>query len=512
VNATGSATVPKELADAPIPGASLPSRALRLALAAASCFLVALPFLAVTFPPIADLPQHVAQIPLFFDALQNPDSLYRIQWLIPYSLSYVVIGAAWILSAPESAGRIAFIVVGLLWTVTAHALAGTRRRCPEAAVLASVLYFNHSLYWGFLSFLSGWPAFALWFCLVSRRRSERFRWFDVPLFLGGGVLLYLSHALWLVAGAIWFVVASLVLRAPLRPSILRFASFAPALAAVILWARQVAAAGFTSATLWDQGPLGRLSPFWLVDAVLGGVRGPLENVMVALLAMWVLLSLWQGRRNLAQTMDRELLLAAGLLSLWVFILPYKHSNTIHFASRWASPAFVMLLLALPAPALPAAVRRGTALVVLAVFVLATAQAWRYFERTECAGLEQVLSALPAGQRVIGLDLVKTSEVIKGRPFLQMFAYAQVRRGGELNFSFADFPPALVVYKARRHPQWTIGLEWFGENVQLQDLAHFDYAVVNGEESEHARAAAVPELVPVTAGGRWRLYRVGGARP
>src|SRR5262245_37973151 len=52
--------------------------------------LLALPFLAVRFPPITDLPQHVAQIRLFLAALADPDGAYRIQWFTPYSAAYVV--------------------------------------------------------------------------------------------------------------------------------------------------------------------------------------------------------------------------------------------------------------------------------------------------------------------------------------------------------------------------------------------------------------------------------------
>jgi hypothetical protein len=40
---------------------------LRLSLALVSCVLVALPFLAVSYPPITDLPQHTAQVRLFLE-------------------------------------------------------------------------------------------------------------------------------------------------------------------------------------------------------------------------------------------------------------------------------------------------------------------------------------------------------------------------------------------------------------------------------------------------------------
>jgi hypothetical protein len=484
----------------------------RVALAAASCVLVALPFLSVTFPPITDLSQHAAQIRLFLDAVHGADSPYRIQWLTPYSLAYVVLGAAWALSSPGNAGRLAFMVVGVLWVVAAHGLALKRGRSPEAAVLASALYFNHAMYWGLYSFLFGWPVFTLWFALVSRRRAQPFRWFDVPLFLGGALLLYLSHALWLATGAAWFVLAALVLRAPRWPSVLRLASFLPVLVLAAVWYPTLAAAGFTSPTRWRQTPTGRVSFSWLVDSILGGIQGPVEYVMVGLLAAWILVSLWQNRERLASAADRELCLAAGLLALWMLVLPDVHSNTILFASRWAAPAMTLLVLGLPAPVFTTALRRGATLAIVAVFAVTTTVAWRQFERIEGSGLPEVLRALPARARVVGLDLVKTSDIIKGRPFIQTFAYAQVYRGGELNFSFADFAPSLVVYKARRQAPWTSGLEWFGEAVQPRDLAYFDYAIVNAPAEQQARAAVTPGFMPVTDHGRWRLYRLGKVPP
>src|SRR5215813_10159706 len=82
---------------------------LRVLLATVCCLLLAVPFVSVRFPPITDLPQHLAQIRLLHDAVANPDSVYRIQWLTPYILSYVPLTLAWQLAPSESAGRIAMI-------------------------------------------------------------------------------------------------------------------------------------------------------------------------------------------------------------------------------------------------------------------------------------------------------------------------------------------------------------------------------------------------------------------
>src|SRR5262245_39040015 len=79
--------------------------------------LVIVPFLYVRFPPITDLAQHAAQIRLFLTALADPEGAYRIQWLTPYSAVYAVLGAAWALSTPVNAGRLAVLALGVLWTL-----------------------------------------------------------------------------------------------------------------------------------------------------------------------------------------------------------------------------------------------------------------------------------------------------------------------------------------------------------------------------------------------------------
>ena len=66
-----------------------------------------------------------------------------------------------------------------------------------------------------------------------------------------------------------------------------------------------------------------------------------------------------------------------------------------------------------------------------------------------SGLKEALSAVPSTPRVLGLDFVKESAFIKGRPFLQTVAYTQALKGGEINFSFAEHASGIVAYRERR---------------------------------------------------------------
>jgi len=106
-----------------------------------------------------------------------------------------------------------------------------------------------------------------------------------------------------------------------------------------------------------------------------------------------------------------------------------------------------------------------------------------------------------------LSYLKESAIVRGRPFIQVFSYAQVYRGGELNFSFADFGPSLVIYRTPRQLAWTSGLEWFPERAKKSDLMFFDYAIVSGNDRLHETVRQDPVLIPLTTEGHWRCYRI-----
>jgi hypothetical protein len=479
---------------------------LRVGLAIVCCVFVAVPFLVVHFPPVSDLPQHAAQVRLFLDAVQNPNSIYRVQWLTPYSLVYVVMGGAWALVGPENAGRIATLVIGVIWTVVAHLAAARRSRSVEAAILASVLFFNSSTYWGFLSFLIGWPSFLGWVILTTRPSERGFGLRDAALLVGTSLLLFFSHALWFAVGLAWLGASILLFRPPLRIAVARCACAVPVTILALVWYAEFAVK-FATPTVWADPPWARLSPVWLTNAAFGGLYGPIEYAVFAGIAIWMVLGIVQNWSRIRESIDKPLL-AAGLFLLTIsLVLPYKYENTIQFSSRWLAPALILLLLALPTPAIAPRLVMAWAAGLLAAFCLSTALVWRSFERVELAGLATALDALPPSPSVLGLDFAKESQTIKGRPFLQSSAYAQVVRGGRLGFSFAEFPPMLVIFdKPQPHP-WTVGLEWMAEQATSNDIQHFDYVLANGAPDILTYLTTRPDLEPVTTEGRFWLFRV-----
>jgi len=483
------------------------SLSLRVGLGLASAACVAVPFLLVSFPPCTDLPQHVAQVRLFLDAFTNPDSAYRIQWLTPYSLVYTVLGAAWAVVAPLQVGRVALAALAVWWTAANHLLASRLRRPPESAAVASILFFSPILYWGFLSFAMGWPVFVLWFLITTREAESSSDWKEAPGLFVGAVLLYVAHALWFAAGMSWLALESLVSRRPLQRIVIRLLAVSPVVVAAAIWYPKLAAAGFVSATVWQVSPIGHLSFSWLVNGAFGGLWGATEYAAAAFLTGW----LWLGwRARAGSPIDRRLLAAGAMFFAFALLLPYEHMNTIEFAQRWLPPALILALLALPAPAFDPFLRRFASVALVFTFCAATTMAWLRFDHSELSGLREALAAAPRAPRLLGLDFVKDSKIIKKRPFLQIFAYTQVLRGGQINFSFADFAPSLVINRSREEHPWTVGLEWEPEHLKPRDLEHFDYVLVNGTSAMHDLFRKQFPVAPLTEHGRWRLYRITGS--
>jgi len=257
----------------------------------------------------------------------------------------------------------------------------------------------------------------------------------------------------------------------------------------------------------DIAVLGRLSFPWVADASFGGLQGIADYIFAAVVMAWTVTAVTQHRKNLFDAADRELLLAAAMFFTVALVLPDAYMTTILFSKRWVPPAMILLVLAVPAVSWAPIVRHVAALVLLALLCSITAGTWMLFQRQELTGLREALAAIPPRSRVLGLDMVMKSDLIKGRPFLQVFAYSQILRDTSLNFSFAEYPSNPVVYKKRFQSAWTPGLEWLPWRAKASDLDYFDYVLIHWNRSL-TWVLNDPRLISVTRKGDWRLYSVG----
>lgn len=481
--------------------AAPPDRGARWAAFLVSAGLLALPVLAVRFPPVTDLPQHVAQARLLFEAAE-PGSPYLVQWWTPYSLAFVPLAVLWRVLPPLAVGPVFLAALGVAWAACLHRLAARRDRPAANAAIATAFFLSRPLYWGFVSFLAGFPLFLLWVDLTAPAPRDR------PPARGAllaalAVALYFCHALWFAAALLWLGGVSVLVPESRREAPRRALLLAPVVALAAAWFFAFRSGPSASETLWTSLPA-RFAPGALAESALGGLRGPTEALFLGAAGLCLVWGL--ANRASRSALDGRLLAASGLLAALYAVLPDFAVRTTAFHSRWLPAAVALAVVALPGPKGRIGTWVGTAL--LAALGVRTAVAWRTVERDELTGLRESLSALPDRPRTIGLDFLKTSATVRGLPFLHVPAYAQVVRGGTLNFSFAEFGSTLVVFGPGAPPRrWTTGLDWNPDQVRWSDFLQFDVALVGAAPELHRKFSSSGPLEPLTRTGLWRLYRI-----
>jgi hypothetical protein len=164
---------------------------------------------------------------------------------------------------------------------------------------------------------------------------------------------------------------------------------------------------------------------------------------------------------------------------------------------------MLLLLALPAS--QARWTKAAALLLAAGFAVVTTLAWSVHAELELSGLRESLASVTGPRSVLGLDYRADASILRGRPFLQDFAYFQAEHGGELSFSFAEHQSGIVALARPRTLRWTQGLEWYPQRLQPRDVDAFDCVLVNGTDDDHSRFSERFGLRSPVAQGYFRVY-------
>jgi hypothetical protein len=472
-----------------------------------------LPFFVSHFVPATDLPQHLAQIKMYTEVISHHQpTQYAVHIFGANLLVYWLLLGNWMIFPPILAGKITILMIALFWLIAILALARVSKRSFVVALFCVPFIFNSSLYWGFINFLIGFPLFVLWYIYILNDVIQPPGIKKAVLTILLSLFLFFAHALWLLVALIVLGVTDIVEKIKIKNIFWQLISLTPVVIIAVVWYQKLAAfrsgLGFDTAPHWFVSPLERLNPEWIVNSVFGGLRGSIEWIIFIGIIIWIVLALYANRGELWKSINKKQF-AAGLVFLTiVFFAPNKYMNTISFAARWFPVAMIFIVMSIPPPKFLSQFLFIYVFFFLFTFSLITTLIWHKFEANELSGLSGALQKIPENQSVLGLDLVKESNCIKGRPFLQTFAYAQVLHGGTLNFSFAEHYSGIVDLKSVQiHSSWTHGLEWSAERVKFEDFDHFDYVLVNSQVNFYpVFNSIIPVLEPITTNGRWRLYK------
>lgn len=469
-------------------------------IAFAACAAAAtIPLLVTGMLPMADLPEHMAQIAIwkhFRDDCHHFYEVFDVSLATPYLLGSVTTAALAAVMSVSAAVKLTVWISILLMPLSLRALLRRGGGDPWLSLLGFPLAYGYAFYWGFLNFSLAIPIgiFSLALLLDERPRGV------ARTLLA--LLLMSAHALMFLFCAIVTVVVAAVRRSPrlllpLAPAATLFAIFVVRLRQ----GEQSARAGIT----W------KLSTVRFVDfpsLLFANAWEPAGLVLVAAMATAIAVARPRVTRDPARWSF------FGVASLIYFAAPHGA-----FGSAFLYPRFAVLIAAGAlllfdrSPAASARARMVSRAIVVAIVVVwmgVLAARFRRFD-AEVEEFERLVATMPANRRVAQFNVLPFSDHVPGPVFWHFGALYQVRRGGIAAWSFARHYPQVVRFRRGAEPVVASestpleGIDWAG-------IRQYDYLLVRGQDARRQIFRDAP--VPITLrarSGSWWLYETPRAR-
>jgi len=491
-------------------------RGLRLAAVLAGLGL-AVPLWVGRFVPLLDLPQHLAVVAVLRnhgDPTWGFARFFDVQWgeFTPYWSFYLATGLlSWTMSV-ETAARVYLTVYALAFPWAGIAVCRAFGRSPWLGLLAAPLALNTNLYLGFISYATGVLGLLLLLAVFEGHRQEAAPR-RAALLVVGGIVLFFTH----VQAFAFFVAAALLLAAtqpalawraragrllPLLPALLGL--LAPWLYIQFVAAREGVAGRYTF------GRLARLRASFqppgealadLPESIAGAFQ---DGSDLCLLGAWLVLVVW-ARPGLRRP---RVLLPALLALVLYFAAPMSIAGQWNIGPRFAWLAALCVL-----PALQVSEARATAVgAMAAVLAIATgvnaARVHVAFDR-EAGALDEALSAIPRGTRVMALVFDPRGAVLDKWPYLHAGQYAMVRRGGMTAANLGRVP--VFPIRLREAPAYPSVDAFRPGDFRWETMGSaYDYFLLRSPGEWRARLFPAEAVESVFERGEWVVLRRRGA--
>ena len=472
------------------------------------CALLAVPLWSVEYLPMADLPQHAAQISIWTrwsDPEFGYQQIYTQNWFTPYLFGYLF---TFVLTPFMS-------VKAALTTVITAAVVGvplaTRFVIREVggnrwwvfAVFPSV--FGFAFDWGFFNFLVGVPL-ALLLLTGALRYAENPTRRSGVLLTAGLAGLFFVHVLLFIYVALILGLTILAKREDWKPGVLSLAPVISLGPLVLFWLYMTRS---TEA-------LTHRSMIWEIPGLTPRLVRLFSEVAGEDPAMWTLfagvfafaLPLFLGARP-SRTPARWIPFGA---TVTVFLLvPHEFLGTAFLYSRYAVFAIPTWLYAMDqkSDGAPASIRLvlGPALAATCT-LMTTLQFWSY--EPEVAGLKQVIAQVPGNARVLSIPVYENSAHIRTPVFLHSPVWYQAEKGGVVDFSFAINFPLLFRYRPEAEPRIPRMFVWYPDMLKWEEhgASTYDYFIVRDARRDPS-VILTSINAPVSFIGRsgpWQLFR------
>ena len=462
------------------------------------------------WPPMADMPQHVAQVALWHDLLtgQSPwAGEFRINLLTPYLIGYgFALPLSFVFSA-TTAVKIVLTGAFLAFVASLRQLAreaGTDERLDWLFIPA---FFGFAYDWGFYTFLVACPL-GVQFIRFGRRHAVSRDIRSGLTIIGLGVALLFSHGLvFLFAGLLSgaSMLAGAKNRAELGRGIIPYLVLALACLSLAVAMRFADPWTDLSVFEWGAAPLTRIARIML------GIQSPYNKAFVpltlALLYAPLLLGLrfdWSAGRPL------------GILLILLSIVPHTALSTTMVYERFAIFVLPLFALSLKQSEREPARKRRHELAGLAMMVAAT---WAGLAlhaldiralAVEAEHFKRVLDAAEPGRRAARVTPDRYGPVPIAS--LHLPSWYEVEKHGLVEFNFAHFAPEVVRYRERMP---TTGFAFDPQQLLFSwndsHARNFDYYFVR-EDGGHLPAefldAPPCTLRLVVTSGPWSLFERG----
>jgi hypothetical protein len=472
------------------------------------CALLAVPLWSVEYLPMADLPQHAAQISIWTrwsDPEFGYQKIYVQNWFTPYLFGYLLTFALTPFMSVKLALTTVITVAVVGVPLATRFLIGKvgGNRWWVFAVFPSV--FGFAFDWGFFNFLVGVPI-ALLLLVAALRYAENPTRRSGVLLTAGLAGLFFVHVLLFGYVALILGLTILSKREDWKPGLVSLAPVMVPLPVVLFWfyVTQSTEAVTHRGMIWEMpGHTPRLV------RLFSEVAGDDPSVWTLLVGVFAFaLPLFLGARP-SRSLTRWIPFSATVV---VFLLvPHEFFGTAFLYSRYAVFAIPTWLYAMEPKddVTPASIRflLGPALAVSCTLMTAL-QFWSY--EPEVVGLKQVIDRMPGNARVLSVPVHRNSAYIRTPTFLHTPAWYQAEKGGVVDFSFAiNFPP-LFRYRSETEPRIPRVFVWDPAilNWDEHGASTYDYFVVR--DLRKGPSSILTDIsAPVTFVGRsgpWQLFK------
>lgn len=433
------------------------------------------PVLLPTYPPMVDLPQHVAAVATLDRMHQGTypfSDLFETTWLSPYWLGYLLV---WALSHAVGYVWSAKIVVAM--SLAAFVLCCVRlRHLVKAPALFDWLFllvpFGFAYQWGMLNFLVAAPLGVLFIHQFLLFVDGRRHW---SVIVGLSLVLFVAHVLVLLFSSAVCALLLCDFRQGFRNVVRKALPLFSPLPTIAVWLILVYSPSSPSGP-WDLG-WHRIAQF-LPD-------------MLSLPATWSNLFLAAGLLALPWLLARPAptvprIAPFGFYVLVMMLAPNYYMGNFFTYNRFQ--IFGLLLYAMcfshSRPAFPIRLERLRPAIHALLPVVAMAMGCRsivdsVFYGREARGFHVLMEIMEPGQRALGLIGNRVSITSHTPVFLHYPLWYQAERGGLVDFNFAAWPSLNLVYRRDRVPAADEMLSWNPWNFDWQrhDADQYRYYIV-----------------------------------